>query len=133
MWQGEQECTDDWQGYQIIDASKCQLTAADDEIAVTVNATSPTCQYPQLMLNDKGWAQLVDTEAIPLNGVDMPYEATITVTEAMAEEIKANGFIVKGAGYTFTSVVLKHKAYPSDTEKATPQRPYGKAKRPSAG
>lgn len=117
LWQGEQECTDDWQGYQIIDASKCQLTAAGDEIVVTISATSPTCQYPQLMLNDKGWAQLVDTEAIPLNGIDMPYEATITVTEAMAEEIKANGFIVKGAGYTFTSVVLKHKAYPSDTEK----------------
>lgn len=117
LWQGEQECTDDWQGYQIIDASKCSLIAAGDEIAVTVSALSGTSSSPQLMLNNSAWATLVDTESIQLAGVELPYEAVFSVTTAMAEEIKANGFIVKGAGFTFTSVVLKHKAYPSDTEK----------------
>ena len=117
LYTGEQVCTDDWQGFQIIDASKCQLTAAGDEIVVTVSALSPTSSSPQLMLNDKSWGVLVDTEAIPLAGVELPYEAVIPVTEAMATELKANGFIVKGAGFTFTSVVLKHKVYPSGVEK----------------
>lgn len=117
LWQGEQECTDDWQGYQIIDASKCSLIAAGDEIAVTVSALSGTSSSPQLMLNNRSWATLVDTESIQLAGVELPYEGVFSVTTAMAEEIKANGFIVKGAGFTFTSVVLKHKAYPSDVEK----------------
>ena len=117
LWQGEQECTDDWQGYQIIDASRCQLIAAGDEITVTVSALSETSTSPRLMLNDRTWNTLVDTKEMQLAGVELPYEASIPVTEAMAEEIKANGFIVKGAGFTFTSVVLKHKAYPTDTEK----------------
>ena len=117
LWKGEQVCTDDWQGYQIIDASKCQLIAAGDEIVVTVSALSPTLSSPQLMLNDKSWENLVDAEAINLAGVEVPYEAVINVTEAMATEIKANGFIVKGVGFTFTSVVLKHKVYPSGVEK----------------
>ena len=117
LWSGEQTCTDGWEGYQIIDASKCQLSAAGDEIAVTVSALSPTSSSPQLMLNDSKWATLVDTEAIPLAGVTLPYEAVIPVTEAMTSELKANGFIVKGAGFTFTSVVLRHKVYPSEVEK----------------
>lgn len=117
LYTGEQVCTDDWQGYQIIDASKCQLIAAGDEIVVTVSALSPTSSSPQLMLNDSKWATLVDTEAIPLAGVTLPYEAVIPVTEAMASELMANGFIVKGAGFTFTSVVLRHKVYPSGVEK----------------
>lgn len=117
LWKGEQTCTDNWEGYQIIDASKCQLIAAGDEIVVTVSALSPTSSSPQLMLNDSKWATLVDTEAIPLAGVTLPYEAVIPVTEAIATELKANGFIVKGAGFTFTSVVLRHKVYPSEVEK----------------
>lgn len=117
LWKGEQTCTDDWQGYQIIDASKCQLIAAGDEIVVTVSALSPTLSSPQLMLNNKSWGNLVDAEAINLAGVTLPYEAVINVTEAMATELKANGFIVKGAGFTFTSVVLRHKVYPSEVEK----------------
>lgn len=117
LWTGEQACTDDWNGYQIIDASKLSLATAGDEIAVTVSAISPTCQYPQLLLNDRSWKTLIDTEAIQLSGIALPYEAIITVTEAMAEEIRSNGFIIKGAGYTFTSAVLKHKVYPSDEKK----------------
>lgn len=117
LYTGEQVCTDDWQGFQIIDASKCQLTAAGDEIVVTVSALSPTSSSPQLMLNDKSWGVLVDTESISLAGVTLPYEAVIPVTEAMATELKANGFIVKGQGITFTSVVLRHKVYPSEVEK----------------
>lgn len=117
LWKGEQVCTDNWQGYQIIDASKCQLIAAGDEIVVTVSALSPTLSSPQLMLNNKSWGNLVDAEAINLAGVTVPYEAVINVTEAMATEIKANGFVVKGAGFTFTSVVLKHKVYPTGMEK----------------
>ena len=117
LYTGEQVCTDDWQGYQIIDASKCQLIAAGDEIVVTVSALSPTSSSPQLLLNNKSWENLVDAEAINLAGVTVPYEAVINVTEAMATEIKANGFIVKGVGFTFTSVVLKHKVYPSGVEK----------------
>lgn len=117
LYTGEQVCTDDWQGFQIIDASKCQLIAAGDEIVVTVSALSPTSSSPQLVLNEKSWGVLVDTESISLAGVTLPYEAVIPVTEAMATELKANGFIVKGQGITFTSVVLRHKVYPSEVEK----------------
>ena len=117
LWKGEQTCTDDWQGYQIIDASKCQLIAAGDEIVVTVSALSETLSTPALMLNNKAWGELVDAPTVQLAGVTLPYEAVIPVTEAMATELKANGFIVKGAGFTFTSVVLRHKVYPSEVEK----------------
>lgn len=117
LWTGEQVCTNDWQGYQIIDADKCQLMAAGDEVVVTVTALSPTSQYPQLLLNDRDWATLVGTESVSLSGVELPYEAVITLSEETVAEIKANGFIVKGAGYTFTSVVLRHKVYPGEAEK----------------
>ena len=117
LWTGEQVCTDDWQGYQIIDADKCQLMAAGDEVVVTVTALSPTSQYPQLLLNDRDWATLVGTESVSLSGVELPYEAVITLSEETVAEIKANGFIVKGVGYTFTSVVLRHKVYPGGEDK----------------
>ena len=117
LWEGEQECTDGWQGYQVISADKCQLMAAGDEVVVTVAAVSPTCQWPQVLLNDSQWATLVGTESVSLTGVELPYEAVITLSEETVAEIKANGFIVKGAGYTFTSVVLRHKVYPGEAEK----------------
>lgn len=115
LWTGEQECTSDWQGYQIIDETKCQLIAAGDEIVVTVSERNETSS--QLMLNNSAWGALVDAPAITLTDKEVPYEAVISVSKAMATEIKANGFVVKGAGFTFTSVTLNHKVYSTGVEK----------------
>ena len=115
LWTGVQECTSDWQGYQIIDETKCQLIVAGDEIVVTVSERDGTSS--QLLLNNSSWTAFEDAPAITLTDKEVPYEAVISVTEAMATEIKANGFVVKGAGFTFTSVTLNHKVYSTGVEK----------------
>lgn len=105
LFTGTQVCTDDWQGWQKITADKVAQATAGDEIIITVSALSATSSYPQVALNNSSWQQLTGTGFVP---VKQPGEVSYTVTEDMANEIKANGFIVKGAGYTFTSVVLRH-------------------------
>lgn len=117
LWSGTTVCADDWSsGYQVISASKLADVAAGDDIVVTVSALSPTSATPMLMLNNGKWATLTDAATIQLKGVALPYEAVIPVTTAMADEIKSGGFIVKGCGYTFTSVDLNHKIESGNSE-----------------
>ena len=105
LFSGTQECTDTWGGWQKIATDKCAQAAAGDEIIITVSAISPTSTYPQVALNNSSWAQLAGTSFVH---VTQPGDVSFAVTDEMATEIKANGFIVKGAGYTFTAVTLRH-------------------------
>lgn len=119
LFEGEEVCTN-WDSYQVIAAASCKQIAEGDEIVVTVTAIGgTTADYPQAVLNDtKTWNPLVGTEPIQLGSIkdQLPYEAVWTVTEAMATEIKDNGFVVKGAYYTFTKVVLRHKTETGEEE-----------------
>ena len=108
LWKGEQVCTDDWQGFVILEAASFNNAEVGNEIIITVGAISATAQWPQVMLNNRSWATLVDTEAYLLTG-DAPTEARFTITEAMLAEIQANGMVVKGAGFTMTSIDLFKK------------------------
>ncbi len=109
LWEGEQVCTDDWQGYVILDAASFANAEVGNEIIVAVSAISETCQWPQVMLNDRSWQTLVDTEAFQLSDLTAPTEARFTITEAMLAEIQANGMVVKGSGFTMTSIDLYKK------------------------
>lgn len=113
LWKGEQVCTDDWQGYVILDAPSFGNAEVGNEIIVAVSAISATAQWPQVMLNDRSWTTLVDTEAYMLTG-EAPTEARFTITEAMLAEIQANGMVVKGAGFTMTSIDLFKKVDTGD-------------------
>ncbi len=108
LWKGETVCTDDWQGYEILEASSFTNAEVGNEIIVSVSAISETCQWPQVMLNDRDWKQLVDTEAFLL-GNTAPTEARFTITENMLAEIKERGMVVKGCGFTMTSIDLFKK------------------------
>lgn len=116
LWKGETVCTDDWQGYEILEASSFANAEVGNEIIVTVSAISETCQWPQVMLNDRNWQTLVDTEAFLLSS-PAPTEARFTITENMLDEIKARGMVVKGSGFTMTSIDLFKKVETGGDEK----------------
>lgn len=116
LWKGSKECTDDWKGWLQVTADKCALAAEGDEIMVYVSAISSTCQWPQVMLNNSSWAALGDEKSFLLTGQTPPTKATFVLTPSMATEMKTNGFIVKGCGYTFSEVVLRHKIETGSTE-----------------
>ena len=116
LWKGGQECTDDWKGWQQVTADKCALAAEGDEIVINVSTISPTCQWPQVMLNNSSWSSLGDAKSFLLTGQSAPTTATFTLTPSMVTEMKAGGFIIKGCGYTFSEVILRHKIENGGTE-----------------
>lgn len=103
LWSGTQ-ATGSWTGYQVISASTASQVSAGDQILVTVSSINGS--NAMLMLNNGSWATLTGTSAVSLT---TPTTVSIDVTEAMATEIKSNGFIVKGCNFTFTSVDLNHQ------------------------
>lgn len=103
LWSGTQ-ATGSWTGYQVISASTASQVSAGDQILVTVSSINGS--NAMLMLNNGSWATLTGTSAVSLT---TPTTVSIDATEAMATEIKSNGFIVKGCNFTFTSVDLNHQ------------------------
>lgn len=123
LWEGEQVCGDTWSegGYQRITYSSMTNVAAGDQIIVNVSAISSNCQYPQVYLQRYDWANfstVAQSEyAISVKGKETPYAVTYNVSADMLAEIVASGGItVKGVGYTFTSVVLRHYFEVGDSE-----------------
>ena len=117
LFEGEFVCADDWSTNLSFDESKFQLLAENDEIVVTISELSSGAQYPQLQLQDGSWQAFEGLQTIQLSGVSLPYEAKVTVTDAMATQIKENGLRVRGCGYTATKVVFNHKVYSTGVEK----------------
>lgn len=114
-------CADDWSsGYVVISSDKCSYFTEGDQIIVNVKSISTGTPWPQVALNTSSWAAMVDNSTFLLTGSTAPCEVVFDVTAAMAEEIRSNGFVVKGAGFTFDKVVLNHKITTSDTQKTNP-------------
>lgn len=109
LWEGTTVCADDWSsGYQVINASNFAIAGVGDEIIVTVTEVSSTCDWPQIMLQNGSWANFDGVSAIMLSGVELPYEGKFTIIESMLTEMQSGGLVVKGCGFTFTKVVLRH-------------------------
>lgn len=122
LWTGIQEITDAWSGAQAIGADKLSQVAAGDEIAITVTAISQTADYPQISLRKtKGWAQFEPPVGVLLSQDNvLPYEARIILTEDVAAELKANGCVITGCGFTMESIDLVQKKELGEGEKGNP-------------
>ena len=122
LWTGIQEVTDAWGGSQAIAADKLSQVAAGDEIAITVTAISQTADYPQISLRKtEGWAQFEPPVGVLLSQDNvLPYEARITLTEDVAAELKANGCVITGCGFTMESIDLVQKKELGEGEKGNP-------------
>ena len=122
LWNGTLEVTDGWSGGQSITADQLQQAVTGDEIAVTVSVVSQTAAYPQISLRKtEGWAQFEPPVGLNLDkAATVPYEARIALTEDVVNEIKANGFVVTGCGFTATNIDLIHKQELADGEKGDP-------------
>lgn len=122
LWNGTQECTDGWSGSQTITADKLSQAAVGDEIVVTVTAISQTAEWPQVSLRKSDWSEYEpDGIGVQLpKDAAIPYDARITVTADVAKEIKANGFVITGCGFTMTAIDLIHKQELAEGEKGDP-------------
>lgn len=122
LWSGTLTCTDGWSGGQQLAADGLQQAISGDEIAVTVTAVSQTATYPQISLRKTdGWAEFTPGVGVQLQkDATLPYEARIALTEDVVDEIKANGFVITGCGFTATSIDLIHKQELAEGEKGDP-------------
>lgn len=111
LWSGTQTVTDGWQGSVQVTADGLQQAVEGDVIAVTVSEISQTASYPQVSLRKTaGWAQFDPAVGVNLDkDAALPYEARMTLTADVVDEIKANGFVVTGCGFTATSIDLIQK------------------------
>ena len=103
VWTGETVFDDpNWGDYQTLEAA----AFADAQVGWRMRCTYTGWQAgAQLMLNNSAWGAMPGAE----QGVQLSAAATyteFTVGEEMLQELKANGCIIKGVGYTLTGVDL---------------------------
>ncbi|MGN0281811.1 MAG: acetylxylan esterase [Prevotella sp.] len=104
LFTGETICADDWTtGFQKIAAAAFANANKGDKISVTVSAVSSTCSYSQVALQNGSWANFDPNQSVH---VTEPGKVEFTITADMLTEMKSSGLVVKGCGYTFTSVDL---------------------------
>ena len=73
------------------------------------------------MRKTDGWAEFTPGVGVQLQkDATLPYEARIALTEDVVNEIKANGFVVTGCGFTATNIDLIHKQELAGDEKGDP-------------
>lgn len=118
LWSGTQVMDNNWSNYVIIDASKFAAVEAGQQLSVHVSAVSTDNPYPQLMLNNGSWATLTGTSAQPL--ASAPADILFSITADMLAELRQGGVIVKGVGYTMTSVDLIKTVTTGDDVKGDP-------------
>ena len=121
LWSGTQVVDDNWNGSQSISADKLSQVEAGDEITVTVTTISQTTDWPQVSLRKSDWNMFDPAVGVNLQkDAAVPFDARMTLTEDVVNEIKANGFIVTGCGFTMTSIDLTHKQELAEGEKGDP-------------
>ena len=117
-------CADDWSsGYAVIDKSLLAEAMAGDEVNVYVTAISDGTQWPQVFLQFVNaawsWVTFEDPHTYALAGKEVPYVATLPLTQVMLDSIaKGHSLVVKGAGYTASQITLTHytaEPEPEDT------------------
>ena len=114
LFTGETVCADDWSaGFQKINAAAFANVNKGDKIAVTVSAVSSSCSYPQVCLQKGDWSNFDPNQSVH---VSEPGKVEFTITADMLSEMKSSGVVVKGCGYTFTSVDLISYIESGDTK-----------------
>ena len=114
LFTGETVCADDWSaGFQKINAAAFANVNKGDKIAVTVSAVSSSCSYPQVCLQKGDWSNFDPNQSVH---VSEPGKVEFTITADMLSEMKLSGVVVKGCGYTFTSVDLISYIESGDTK-----------------
>ena len=117
LWEGTTVCADDWSsGWLKLSAADLAEAAVGDEILVNVSEVSSSCDWPQLALQNGSWGNFTPSIFIALKDVTVPYLSATTITESMLAEIQSTGMVVKGSGFTFTSVVLRHYFETGDSD-----------------
>lgn len=116
LYTGETVCADDWSaGWQKFAASYFINCKAGDKVIVTVSALSPTASSHLVYLQNGKWANFDPNMSA---SVTEPGEVVFTLTKDVLNTISETaGLIVKGCGYTFTSVDLL--CYVSDGTETT--------------
>lgn len=110
LWTGEVS-TGNWSKYLMLTSDYFTNATVGDELIISVSAIDASIEWQQLMLNDtQNWNTLVDTDSEPLWNKTAPCEVSIYISAPMLAEIKANGVVIKGSGFTMTSVDLNKKA-----------------------
>lgn len=105
LWKGEM-VAGNWENYIEIEADKLSQMNAGDKIAINVTAIDAQQEWPGVYIYPKGnWdTQIVDQsvkdQTAPLV-VEFIFDATQVATA------KASGIMVRGCGFTMTSVDLK--------------------------
>ena len=124
LWTGTQVVDDNWSGSQSIAAGPLAQATAGDEIAVTITAVSQTAEWPQMSLRKADWSMYAPAVGVNFEKTaTVPFEARMTLTEAVAADIKANGCVITGCGFTMTSIDLIHKQELAEGEKGDPVHP----------
>lgn len=106
LWSGTQVCTDSWSGYVKLQSSLFSNLSAGDRLEIVVTELSSTCSYPQVMLNTSSWTAFDDQSSIQLKDLTLPASVRFTFTESDVETIKSGGLVVKGCGFTMTTISL---------------------------
>lgn len=124
LWTGTQVVDDNWSGSQSIAAGPLAQATAGDEIVVTITAVSQTAEWPQMSLRKADWSMYDPAVGVNFDKTaTVPFEARMTLTEAVAADIKANGCVITGCGFTMTSIDLIHKQELAEGEKGDPVYP----------
>ena len=114
LFTGEVICADDWSaGFKKIDAAAFANANKGDKICVTVSAVSSSCSYPQVYLQKGDWTNFDPNQSAH---VAEPGKVEFPITTDMLSEMKSSGLVVKGCGYTFTSVDLITYVESGDTK-----------------
>ena len=114
LFTGEVICADDWSaGFQKFDAAAFANANKGDKIVVTVSAVSSSCSYPQVYLQKGDWTNFDPNQSAH---VTEPGKVEFTINADMLTEMKSSGLVVKGCGYTFTSVDLITYVESGDTK-----------------
>lgn len=118
LWRGTETMGSDWKKYLVIEASKFTQVEEGNILSISITEVASPDVYPQLLLNNSSWLIMDGTSSYPLS-MEMT-EVNIKITNDMISELKSGGVIIKGIGYTVTSVDIIKKIENGDTPKENP-------------
>lgn len=104
LWQGSEVLPDDWSKYVQLDASKFVNARVADQLVISISDVSATLSYPQVQLDDSSWQRLPGAGNASLT--EETTSVTYYITADMLLPLQAGGMLVRGCGYTLTSIDL---------------------------
>lgn len=111
LWKGTMNAGN-WENYIEIDADKLTQMSAGDKIAVNVTAIDAQQEWPGVYIYPKGnWDDPIVNQSV--KDQTAPLVVEFTFDSAKVATAKANGIMVRGCGFTMTSVDLKKASSPT--------------------